>query len=260
MERRAITLEERKAIQLEMLREIDSFCRSNSIKYSLAFGTLLGAIRHKGFIPWDDDVDIMMPLPDLLRFKASFQSATLRYCDIDTERFFRFPFARVANKTTYRLEGRHVQSYGVCIDLYTVVSIPNSDELDSFFSKATRLEKRARFIGKWRSRAVRYLSLRNLPFFRLSVRKLTEFLRYSCRYGESGKYYIIAGPISLHEKMTYDFDMFDELIDVDFEDYRFQAISSYDAFLTLRYGDFMTPPPEDQRRPYHGGRFFWKDY
>ena len=67
--RKQISLEEKKSIQLEMLKEIDAFCRNNNIKYSLAFGTLIGAVRHKGFIPWDDDVDIMMPLPDMLRFR-----------------------------------------------------------------------------------------------------------------------------------------------------------------------------------------------
>lgn len=72
-----ITLEERKQIQLRMLIEIDAFCRKHNIRYSLAYGTLIGAIRHKGFIPWDDDVDIMMPLPDMLRFKELFKSETM---------------------------------------------------------------------------------------------------------------------------------------------------------------------------------------
>ena len=69
-----ISFEKQKEIQLEMLKEIDYFCKHNSIRYSLAFGTLLGAIRHKGYIPWDDDVDIMMPYPDLIKLKRLFSS------------------------------------------------------------------------------------------------------------------------------------------------------------------------------------------
>ena len=69
----AITLDERKQIQLEMLIEIDKFCREHNIKYMLAYGTLIGAVRHKGYIPWDDDVDISMPLEDILRFKNEFK-------------------------------------------------------------------------------------------------------------------------------------------------------------------------------------------
>ena len=66
--RMPLSLEEKRKIQLSMLDEVDAFCRKNSIRYSLACGTLLGAIRHKGFIPWDDDMDIVMPEPDFLRF------------------------------------------------------------------------------------------------------------------------------------------------------------------------------------------------
>ena len=71
---RLITLEQRKQIQLEMLSEIDTFCRTHGIRYMIAFGTLLGAVRHKGYIPWDDDVDISMPIDDMLRFKNEFKS------------------------------------------------------------------------------------------------------------------------------------------------------------------------------------------
>lgn len=80
-----INLEERRAIQLEMLSKIDAFCRKNNIRYSFAHGTLIGAIRHNGFIPWDDDVGIIMPIDDCVRFKDMFESETINYCDVETE-------------------------------------------------------------------------------------------------------------------------------------------------------------------------------
>ena len=100
-----LKVSEIKEIQLEMLDEVDSFCRKNSIKYSLAFGTLLGAIRHKGYIPWDDDMDIVMPLPDMLRFKKEFRSKLLKYCDIETEPNYEFSFSRITYTPTYSRKG-----------------------------------------------------------------------------------------------------------------------------------------------------------
>ena len=67
--RKLLTLEECKDIQREILAVIDRFCKENQIRYSLCGGTLLGAVRHQGYIPWDDDIDIMMPRPDFDRFR-----------------------------------------------------------------------------------------------------------------------------------------------------------------------------------------------
>lgn len=254
-----ITLEERKTIQLEMLKEIDAFCSANNIKYSLAFGTLLGAVRHKGFIPWDDDVDIMMPLPDMLRFKELFRSQTMKYYDLDNDKYFQFAFARIANTSTYRQTGLICKSYGVCIDLYPVVAIPSDIESQtSYFNKAQRLEKYSDFFNKWRSRTIRYLPMKTIPFYHNSIQKLSNHLRYSCKYENSNMFYIIAGPINLHHIMTYNFDMFNRMVDMEFEGIKFQVISEYDKFLSLRYGDYMTPPPEDKRQPYHNGCYYWK--
>jgi lipopolysaccharide cholinephosphotransferase len=63
-----LNLEQRKKISLDLLLAFDSFCQTNGIKYSIAYGTLLGAVRHKGFIPWDDDIDVLLPRSDYERF------------------------------------------------------------------------------------------------------------------------------------------------------------------------------------------------
>lgn len=259
MDKKPISLEERKTVQLEMLKEIDAFCRANDIRYSLAFGTLLGAIRHKGFIPWDDDVDIMMPLPDMLRFKELFQSKTMVYCDVDTEKNYEFPFSRIANINTYSKIGMLAKSYGICIDLYPMITIPEDHrEQELFFFEADRLiTKRLNYI-KWRSMAIQYLPIKTIPGFHRAIKKYRDYLFNAVEFGMTDTYYIVAGPLNLREKMTYFFDLFEDIIDVNFEDGIFKSVAKYDRYLTMRYGDYMQLPPENERHPYHGWNCYWK--
>lgn len=257
--KKSITLEEQKYVQFEMLKEIDTFCRANDIRYSLAFGTLLGAIRHKGFIPWDDDVDIMMPLPEMLRFKQLFHSEKMKYCDVDTEKHYEYGFSRIANVNTINIKGMIVNSYGICIDLYPLVAIPHGiDEREHFFKKVNQLYKHRAFMMKWNSRAIRYLPIKSLPYFDRVMKRYRDFILFTCKYGSTHMYYIVAGPLSLRDKMTYDYDLFEEQIEVEFEGHCFCAIKEYDKYLTMRYGDYMQLPPEEQRHPYHGGHYYWK--
>ena len=252
-----LTFEERKRIQLEMLDEIDAFCRANDIRYSIAFGTLLGAIRHKGFIPWDDDVDIMMPLPDLLKFKSSFKSDKLEYIDVDVNDKYAFSFSRVAHKNTYQWEGKAYKSYGICIDLYVLIGIPKEEE--SFFHKAQYLYGIRKFFTIWRGRIMRRLPVSTIPFFSKSVRKCRDYLwNHSVPYEEADRFYVIAGPLKLRNRMTYDKDIFNEMIDLNFENRTYRAIADWDYYLTLRYGDYMQLPPEDQRQPYHNMHCYWR--
>lgn len=254
-----LTIEERKKIQLEMLKEIDDFCIRNNIKYSLAFGTLLGAIRHKGFIPWDDDVDIMMPLPDMLKFKKTFNSNYMKYCDVDTEKHYEFDFSRIANTKTYNKCGIAYKSYGLSIDLYPIINIPScKEEQDSFFLKAEEHQNKRLFLRKWRGRIIRRLPLSTIYGFDSSVRKQRDYMLKTIPYGSTNTYYVVAGPISIRSKMIYDFDPFNSMIKVCFEGYEFSAIENYDKFLSLRYGNYMQLPPISERVPYHGGSFFWK--
>lgn len=254
-----IFLEERKKIQLEMLVEIDAFCRKHNIKYMLAFGTLLGAVRHKGFIPWDDDVDISMPLEDMLRFKKEFKSDKLKYRDVDTDKNYCNHFSTVSYESTFRKSGYYVQ-YGVDIDLYPMIEVSSSQERISTLIDMgiPLLNKRLSYI-KWNTRWRRFLPFNfNLPGLRKSITNYRDFMFNILAQKGGGRFHILAGPLRLFEAHTFDFNPFDEMIDIEFEGMKFMSPARFHDFLTKRYGDYMQLPPEDQRYPHHGGKYFKK--
>lgn len=253
-----IDMEGRKRIQLEMLREVDAFCRENKIRYSLAFGTLLGAIRHKGFIPWDDDVDIMMPLPDLLRFKKEFKSDNIEYHDVDNDKYHNFAFSLLKHKLTYSRVGLVYRGGGIGIDLYVCIGMP--DDREGFIEKAKPLYNDRIKAIKNRIRAISYLPIKTIPFFSSKQKKYRNYLfDNSIPYDRAKYYYVIAAPLKDWKRTSYDFDLFDNLMETPFENNSFLITSKYDEFLTLMYGDYMTPPPIEQQRPAHGGKYYWKN-
>lgn len=255
---RELTLEERRRIQLEMLREFDVFCRKNNLKYSLAYGTLLGAIRHKGFIPWDDDVDIMMPLNDMQKMRSLLKSDLIEYCDVDICKYFNYGFSRLAHKGSFSKPGMIVKSYGVPIDLYPIYNIPDNEiERDKYFNKVNKILKVRLSIIKWRGRIIRAFPVKTIPLHTYFVRKYRDVCQ-QYGYTPSNTSYICSG-MAQYRKNILRKDVFEKVVDVDFEGEKFMSIADYDYFLTNRYGNYMQLPPEEDRHPQHGGHFYWKE-
>lgn len=251
MKKTAITLEERRKIQLSMLKEVDTFCRANNLRYSLSYGTLLGAVRHKGFIPWDDDMDIMMPLPDMLRLKNEFKSDLVSYGDVDNQRYYEFAHSKLIHNHTYHQSGLIVKTYGINIDLYPVLGLPGSkDEVERFFDEGRRISKTRLFLMKWRRRIVKRVPIMTIPFYHHYQVKYRDYL-FQYPYDKSDYHICFGGELAWRD--VFDFDLFESIVDMPFENEKFMVTSRYDSFLTQFYGDYMTPPPLDQRHPYHGG-------
>lgn len=253
--KKQLTIDEEHQIRLEMLVEIDQFCRKHGLKYQLAYGTLLGAIRHNGFIPWDDDADLLMPLPDLLRLKAIFSSENLYYCDVDTWKHYQYVFSRIVHKQTYSKVGLFSKDYGVFIDVYPAIGVPsNQNERNIFCKEANAMRQRYLKMGSM----VRNLSLisplKTIPGYDSFMKKHRDFLYNSTPYETAEVFLHYCGPIS----DFFTFDVFEELIDIDFEGYKFLAPNRYDEILTQKYGDYMKLPPLEDRHPYHGAKIYWK--
>ena len=96
---RELTLQEHKDVQLEILQKVHDFCEANNIRYSLVYGTLIGAIRHQGYIPWDDDIDIYMLREDYDKLIASFNkdinNKLFRMRSLETHANYLLPFSKV---------------------------------------------------------------------------------------------------------------------------------------------------------------------
>ncbi len=252
-----INLDERRVIQLEMLNEVDQFCRNNDIRYSLAYGTLIGAIRHKGFIPWDDDVDIIMPVDDCVKFKKMFSSETIKFCDVETEPHYEYAFPRLAYKNTYRRLGYNKKTYGVNIDVYVMQGLPaDKEEINKYFNKCQAVLKTRLFYWHLRNNLAKLAHINNLLICDYYFKKYAHLC--SGKYAYSGaSYYSPVGGGCYEMRDVYDRDLFKDLIDVTFEGLSLKSVKEYDYWLRHFYGDYMQLPPEEERVPYHGGEYFW---
>ena len=260
--KRELTLDERKSLQLEMLNEIDAFCRKNDINYALSCGTLIGAIRHGGYIPWDDDMDITMLLTDIIKFKQIFKSENLKYCDLETEPYYGYHFSRIYSKKTYSKNGFH-RGHGVCIDLYPIIECSNdSEKLNQLIIRGNELLKKRLFYMKWYSRIQRFTPFSYMPGYKKSIKDYYSFMVNDIQTVGGGCYYqmggVLIGKSNNFYRNMWHFNPLEELMETSFEGFNFFIPTRYDEFLRVRYGDYMQLPPEEQRHPYHGGKYYWK--
>lgn len=254
-----ITFEEAKQIRLEIVLDIDKFCRAHNIKYFLAFGTLLGAVRHKGFIPWDDDMDIMMPRPEMERFINEYKGNE-HYEVISNKdgRGLFYGFARVLDKRTCTLEGRWALP-GVNVEIYPIDGAPATvEDQEAFFAKQPKYRKRERIMIWY----VDALLRRNLWPFKKIQCFVTKYLcnKYeqyvsTYSYNESAKCIILSG--NPYKLKAIDKQVFEKSIDIEFEGFLLSAPIGTHDFLTIQYNDYMQLPPIDKRVPSHGAQYFW---
>ncbi|MBQ8445584.1 MAG: LicD family protein, partial [Opitutales bacterium] len=128
---REITHEELKQIQLGILDKVHEFCEKNGITYFLSSGTLIGAVRHKGYIPWDDDLDLYMPRADYDKFIKLFSANSpenTKLLSLETDKKYQYPFAKVIDDRTEMVETAVGESFkiGVYIDVFPVDSVPDN--------------------------------------------------------------------------------------------------------------------------------------
>ena len=271
-EMKKMTTEDIQQHSLQILKDVHDYCVKNQINYTLFGGTLIGAVRHHGFIPWDDDIDIAMPRPDYDRFVRSYQSKK-GYQVFARERQggkVYLAYARVCDlKSTYvRAESFPWSDYktGVWIDVFPLDGMPSEEDAKKHTAKANklfRMTNRARGImaalnarGKesifvYRIKTVGWHML--LPYYK----RWDELIRLCKQYDfDSSEFYsnISFGGYGMKEYCRK--DVLNKYVLMPFEDENFFVMDGYDYALRLKYGDYMTPPPLQSQIPQHRSDYY----
>ena len=249
--RKITDIHELRQIQMGILDEVHQYCEAHSLRYFLSSGTLIGAVRHKGYIPWDDDIDIYMPRQDYEQFLQCYHDAKGVYRAINpqTEPHYYYTFAKVVDLRTRMVE-KETEGYeiGVYMDIFPVDYVTdNLQERERVFKLKKLLYKIRRCkisnSNPLQSRLA-YLVYRYLP---LSVSQIERKIRRLivlekpthtvCNMTE-------AGP---KLKGCFPAEDIGSSVDIEFEGKTYKTMVGYKDYLERTYGDYMTLPPVDQR-------------
>lgn len=252
-----------KALELDILKKFDAFCTQHGLKYVLTGGSLLGAVRHKGIIPWDDDIDIGMFRPDYdkLLSLADQMPEDCRLFSYELSKDTARLYGRVCN-TEYVSVDRYYEedlSSYFGIDVFPLEAVPSDPQEYAKFSKKIRLLRRmfifANSVPFRGSSFLRAYILKPLPilFCHLIGRdRIFKMFRKEIQrrdYEKATHIALVTGQYTENER--YPKEKYYRIIRLPFEDMMLPAPESYDEYLRLLYGDYMKLPPKEKRHPHH---------
>ena len=263
---RAITIEEGKQVQLNILLAVADYCKREGLRYFLCGGTLIGAVRHQGFIPWDDDIDISMPRPDYERFLAGFRHPDYRLYHWREDGRELLPFAKVYDSRTVIRENTDLgDEIGINIDVFPVDGLPDDD------AKIRKLLSRMRWLRGWYVAATLKDSSHRSAARKLQLGAMRLFYRLRpIQHRLCGKL--------VKEAQQYPFDTSDRVAvlvwgywekevvprssacrftEAPFEGHPLSIPVEYDVYLRSLYGDYMQLPPESKRKYKHHAEMYW---
>lgn len=248
-------------IMMQILDEIDTFCKDNEIKYSLYAGTALGAARHKGFIPWDDDMDIIMLRDDYEKFLRLWKDCEhpgfiIQNKDIAPK--FKESFTKIRKDHTTFIQNeweKGAYHTGVFVDIMPFDRIPNNSIQRLLFkSRAIKyllLIKDFSPLGSsiFEKIIYKFISL----FFPKNCRKnsIKKTLRKLTQYNSNKNLPLICFNGLWGLKRIHPADIMNSFMEVEYDGHSYMCVSQLDLYLKIQYGDYMKLPPVEERTWFH---------
>ncbi|MCP2033604.1 lipopolysaccharide cholinephosphotransferase [Planomicrobium sp. HSC-17F08] len=249
-------------IQFEILCEIERICRKHDIKYTLCGGTLLGAIRHKGFIPWDDDMDIDMSRSEYEKF--------LEVANIElNKKYFvqnyksdknclNTPFTKIRkNGTIFESEGqRHLDRHkGIAIDIFPIDTVPENivlrrvhKETIALLQKLVAIKLKYNYYNDNNFKKALKIT-GSLLLSGISIYRIGKVMENVMSFFNNTDSELVSNTYSrnFYDKLTFNKSIYESIIYLEFWQKKFPAPKQWETILQKFYGDYMTPPPEEER-------------
>ena len=258
-------LKEIHKIELDILKYVAEFLEKNNLRYYLAYGTLLGAVRHKGFIPWDDDIDIQMPRADYDKLIEIFNEQNK-----ESDYFLISPYdekskhfiAKIINKKTLKIEPfvKNDFEFGIDIDIFPLdAQTEDYIEFENIYNKVTKIASTYNMLTQFNTlkrkvyRLVNFFRSRNKKVYQQKIDKLVKNYNF-----DNSKYVgsVCSSVNSLGDR--HKSSCFESSVKLEFEGCLFNCPVGYDKILTDLFGDYMQLPPENQRITHHTNKTYWK--
>lgn len=266
-----LNLEELKRIQLDILSAVHEFCESKDIKYSISSGTLLGAKRHGGYIPWDDDIDIYLLRKDykkLIQVFPEIYNNHYKLVSLERNAEWDRPYAKVYDTDTLLIEENSSKNHiGVNIDIFPIDNTPDLIKdwkkfnikrrflLDLHTIKSLKITKRR----KWLKNIT--VALLKFPLLLLSSRKIAlEIDYFAQKYNDKDYLNVYENATGKHSIKPFPKNLFADLIKIPFEDRFFYAFKESEIYLNHTYGDWERLPAKEKRITHHSFKAYILNY
>lgn len=264
-------IDELKKHLLQMLIALDEFCENNGIRYYLSGGTLLGAVRHQGFIPWDDDIDVNIPRPDCYKLQELCNGKIGRYELIAPGADSLYPAnhwklydPEIVVENSYKGTSSKMVYHPAFIDIFPIEGLPSTEKETKKHYMDMELGKRmikimSGSVIHGRNTIAKCLNLFARPVALMFGRKFwmnqIKTIAESIPFDESDYIGVMTTNIHRMEERVVKEEYLPQ-IDVPFEGRTFKAPAGYDKYLTQLYGDYMELPPENKRVSHHGFKLY----